>query len=258
MCIFCYQRTYAWHDAESLLSDAIQKYPYRALLSYKWLGHHYFEIGEYEKAMENYNVLIKLRATDASVEKKVAAISLLQNQGMGAQLPTNGIIQQAPVDEASSKSYLDSSFYYSAAADSLKAFRYFIMALRYNRNAEKIYADSSFKSIQNQQFTSALYQYNVLLKLSTSNPFYYFYRGVAKFSTNRLRDAIPDWEIAVKMDSRDVQQSASYNLSVAYDSIGKDSLAVYYVEMAKAKGYGVSPEFADKLHRKWDANRRKK
>ncbi|NDC41091.1 MAG: hypothetical protein EBZ77_06000, partial [Chitinophagia bacterium] len=256
--VFCYQRTYAWHDAETLLSDAISKYPYRALLSYKWLGHYYFGKGDYDKALENYNVLITLHAADKKVEDKVNAINVLKSTG--GQLPQmniEGAPQAANVANADSfQKYIDSSFYYCTRRDSLKAFRYYIMSIRFNHAAERVYADSSFKAVQSGQFAQALYQYDVLMKLNSGNAFYYFYRGVAKFSINRLRDAIPDWETAVKMDVKDVQMSASYNLSVAYDSVGKDSLAAFYIKMAKEKGYAVNPDFYNKIIGKYERRRK--
>ena len=88
------------------------------------------------------------------------------------------------------------------------------------------------------------------MKLNSSNPYYFFYRGVAQFSENKMKVAIDDWQAALKMNNKDMQQSAAYNLSVAYDSAGNDSLAVYYVLMAKNSGYKVNEDFVAKLQAK--------
>jgi hypothetical protein len=70
--------------------------------------------------------------------------------------------------------------------------------------------------------------------------------------------AIVDWEKGVKMNERDVQQSGAYNLAVAYDSIGKESLAKYYLDMARATGYkNISDEFVAKVNRKLAVQQRK-
>ena len=66
MAYLCYNRTKVWHDSETLYTDAIEKYPYRALLSYQWLGNYYLDIGQLDKAMENYNVLTTLHAARPS------------------------------------------------------------------------------------------------------------------------------------------------------------------------------------------------
>jgi tetratricopeptide (TPR) repeat protein len=241
----CYERTYAWHDSETLLTDAIEKYPYRALLSYKWLGNYYLDKGDLDKALENYKVLDTLHAADAKVLDNIGKIYTLKKDfthAIGAFNNSQGV--QGNVY----KTYLDRCIAYSMAGDTLNAFKDYIQSFRLNPGSERILADSSFVFVQTKRFDAAINMYSILLKLSTSNPFYYFYRGVAQFSSNKMQNAINDWEIAVKMPSKDVQQSASYNLSVAYDSLGNHSKAFYYINMAKEKGYaGVTDEFYKKL-----------
>ncbi len=243
----CYERTFVWHDAESLLSDAIAKYPYRALLSYKWLGNYYFDKGELDKAMENYNVLVTLHVNDKRVNAKIEQINQLKNGLNGGLIPLNAA--NRPVDPRF-QVHLDSSLNYTKTGDSINAFKQYITALRYNTGVERTYAATAFKSVQSGQNDAAILQYNVLLKISPSNPYYYFYRGVAQFSKNKIKNAIQDWEIAVKMPSKEIQQSASYNLSVAYDSVGNAAKAYRYVEMARSVGYNVKNEFEEKLRKK--------
>lgn len=243
-----YERTFVWHDAETLLTDAIEKYPYRALLSYKWRGHYYFSKGEYDKAMQDYNVLITLHMNDAKVDAKVAQINILKGN-MPGTTPLNDPATTAPADP-SYKQHVDSSLLFISQKDTTRAFIQYLKALRANPQLEKTYAQNAFANVQNGQYDMAKGQYDILLKINTSNPYYYFYRGVAKFSTNNMKGAIGDWEIAVKMPVKETQQSASYNLSVAYDSVGDHKKAVQYVLMAKNVGYNVNEEFVAKLKKK--------
>lgn len=317
----CYDRTLVWHDSESLLSDGIEKYPFKkdpdkqydtknsgiALLSYKWLGNYYFHKGEYNKAMENFDVLTYLRSTDQYVDAKIAQINYLRSTGApmsggggdnatGAQnnAPQEPPAGAAPGNQAGApppgnqqpgtppgpppsmrmplnampqmpsgnfQLYLDSSFYYALHGDTLKAFRAYINAFRFNQGVERMYADSSFKCVQAGKFDQAVNQYGVIMKINTGNPYYYFYRGVAQFQKGRIHNAIDDWEASLKVktkESKEIQQSASYNLSVALDSVGNDSLAVYYVEMAKSTGYTVKDDFIAKLKAKKEAKMKKK
>ena len=242
----CYERTFVWHNAETLLSDAIAKYPYRALLSYKWLGNYYFDKGMYDKAMENYNVLVTLHVNDARVDDKITRIKLLKGDVIGGLTPLNA---SRPVDPAY-QSHFDSSLAYTRTGDSIMAFRQYIQALRYNPNVEKLYAETAFKGVQAGLYDAAIIQYNILLKLNTANAYYYFYRGVAEFSKNKMKPAIKDWTIATQMPVKDIQQSATYNLSVAYDSIGQPDSAVHYVHIAKNIGYHVNEDFITKLEKK--------
>ena len=246
--VLCYERTLVWHDSETLLTDAIERYPYRALLSYKWRGNYYFLKGELDKAMEDYNVLTTLHMADASVNNKIAQISMLKGT-----MPAGVAIPQAAQPVAGDDRYkanLDSSIAYSRAGDSVNAFKQYIKALRYNQGIEKTYAQTAFSCVQNKEYDAAIIQYNILMKINTSNPYYYFYRGVAYFSKNQMKTAIDDWQSALKMNNKDMEQSAAYNLSVAYDSVGNDSLAVYYVLMAKNSSYNVNEDFVEKLKKK--------
>ncbi len=318
----CYQRTYAWHDSETLLSDAIEKYPMRALLSYKWLGNYYLEKGDLDKALENYGVLTMLHAADAKVYDNTGNIyarkrdfqkaiemfnesikvqnnvyktyldralaytqlgdtlnasrdyqtayslnpSIASGMGQGdvaaqAQAAPNTVDPEVmkaltgnnpkagAAGQGSSKN-LDSCLLLLKTGDTLRAFRNFILAYKFNPGAEKIIADQGFNFVQTKQYPTAINLYNMLLKLNTANPFYYFYRGVAKYNLNQTDAGIEDWLIAVKMKSKDVQQSASNNLSVALEAKGNYKDALYYAEMSKSLGYNVDPAFIAKLKEK--------
>lgn len=257
----CYQRTLVWHDSETLHTDAIEKYPMQALLSYKWLGNYYFHKGDYDKALENFNVLTMLHAEDEYVKQKLAIMyNVKQSGGTAMMPPMEEMSGQAPVSQGS-KDYMvnvNKSLELLAKGDSLGAFRAYIMAIKENPLAEKALSDGAFNLVQQKQYDAAIPQYNMLIKLNTSNPFFYFYRGVAYFSKGMTAPAMVDWEIAVKHDVKDIRQSAGYNLSVAYDALDKDSIAVYYAEMALAAGYNVAPDFMKKLKDKKEEQRRKK
>ena len=296
----CYERTYAWHDSETLLSDAIEKYPMRALLSYKWLGNYYLEQGQLDKAMENYGVLTTLHAADAKVwdnvgniqlrkhDPKAAAESFTQSLGIqnnvyktyldraiafnllgdslnahkdlemasrlnpslsGAMLPSANA--QSPGQVKSGNANLDSCILQLGRGDTTHALRSYLLAMKAQPDAERILAELGFNYVNSsRQFVPAIRLYNMLLKLNTSEPHYYFYRGVALYSTDNFAAAKQDWLIAVKMNSTEVKQSASNNLSVIFDNEGDYDKAIYYAELSKSLGYNVDPAFLQKLKNK--------
>ena len=234
-----YQRTFVWHDSETLLSDAIEKYPNQALLSYKWLGNYYLDNNQPDKALENYNVLTKLHAADAKVYNNIGRIYTMKNdyaaandafQQSAALQQQKGDGQPVPAMQPIGKG--------ATAAQKLTP------------DIEAKVAKKGFEFVQAGQFDAAINQYDVLIQLNSTNPYYYFYRGVAQFSTNKMAKAVEDWTMVLKLNTNDVQKSAAYNLSVACDSLGNDSLAVYYVELAKKMGYQTTPDFVAKLKQK--------
>lgn len=250
----CAERTHVWHDSETLLTDAIEKYPYRALLSYKWRGNYYLSIGELDKAMKDYELLASIRAADAKVKanmERIRAMKLMQGGGL---FPAN----QATSSDESYKSKVDSAVALAAVGDTVAAFRKYVAALAANAPmAERALAASSNDLVQSQSYRQAITQYNLLLKINTSNPFYFFLRGCALFGVGEMKPAIADWEHALNMNSRDVQQSASYNLSVAYDSLREPAKAWQYLSKAQELGYKPSQEFVDKLRKRNEATSRR-
>ncbi len=254
----CYERTFVWHDAESLLSDAIDKYPYPptngtnriAVLSYKWRGNLYYEDSlkkDWDKALEDYNVVALLRQANASMYDKIGNIYMSKKEFRKADsVFALSLGEQGNVY----KTYLDRAFLFCRTGDSINALKNFAMSMKLNQLSEKIFSDTAFNDVQNKQYAAAINEYNLLLTLFASNPHYNFYHGVALFGQNKNQEAIADWQKALRGNSVEVRQSAAYDLCVAYDMQGRDTLAVLYAEMAQGFGYKVAPEFMAKLKEK--------
>jgi tetratricopeptide (TPR) repeat protein len=239
----CYERTLAWHNSETLLTDAIQKYPYRALLSYKWLGNYYMDNGQLDKALENYNVLTMLNAADAKIYDNIGNIYKQQKDFPHA---LDAFSKSLGKQNNVAKTYIDLAITYSMVGDSANSIRNYALAFRIDPGSEKIYSEAGFNMVQNKQYSAALIVYNNLLLLDVRDPFYYFYRGVAEFGENNMQSASTDWRIAAKSPVQDVGPVAAYNLSVALDSLKSDS-AYYFAAMAQTRGYKVDPDYMNKL-----------
>ena len=240
----CHERTYVWHDSKTLLSDAIEKYPYRALLSYKWLGNYYAERGEADSALVYYGILAQLHAADAKVYENMGNM-FNRKQDYKNAMDAFEMSSQLR-DKHGSKGGMAPATNQVIVPQSAKS----MAGQKLDPEVEKKVAVKGFDFLQNKQYDAALEQYNVLIDLNPSNPYYYFYRGVAQFSKGITDKAITDWSTAVRFNVKEVQQSASYNLSVAYDTLNKDSMAVYYMEMAQGLGYKANADFVEKLKRK--------
>jgi len=246
----CAERTHVWYNSETLLTNAIEEYPYGALLSYKWRGHYYLGAGELDKAMKDYSFLASINAADDKVLANMERIKVMKTMQQATPL------QQMAEGGDGYKLYVDTVLAQVAAGDSIAALRSYVSALRINpRAAEQALAAKADNMVQMQQYKPAVILYNLLLKINTSNPFYYFLRGCAYFGIGEMNVAVNDWEVAVGMHSKDVQQSAAYNLSVAYDSLGNSSKAYYYVQRAQELGYKPAPEYVQKLKNKKEGKR---
>ncbi len=235
----CHERTYVWHNSETLLSDAIEKYPYRALLSYKWLGNYYMDQGMPEKALENYNVLVKLRSADARVYNNIGRAYTMMKDFKSASDAYEQSAQMKPPGGAAPVPAMPQNV--AAANGKMPAL---------SPDMQEKVARKGFEFVQAQKFDAAINQYDVLIEMNPDNAGYHFYRGVAHFGKNNMPKAIEDWSKVVALDPKEIKMSAAYNLSVAYDSIGKDSMAVYCMDLAQSLGYKPAPDFVAKLKRK--------
>ena len=117
-------------------------------------------------------------------------------------------------------------------------------------NTLKAIAELAFNHVQTGKFEAAITEYNALIRIQKEQPLHYFYRGVAYFSLNQMKPAISDWEYSLKYNNKDVLKSATYNLSVAYDSIGEHQKAYKSVLDAKRLGWDVQPDFELKLKKR--------
>ncbi len=247
----CYQRTFVWHDSETLLTDAIEKYPYRAMLSYKWRGNFYFDKGDLDKALEDYGVCITLRSADAKMLDRVGNIYVLKKDYPKAIDMYNKSLE---VQNNVAKTYIDRSVAYLVLNDTTNAIRDFVVGIRIHPSGEQNMSEALFAAVQRGDNELAVKGYSLLLKFTQNNPFYFFYRGVAEFELNNADAAIKDWEIAAQFDNKDTRQSASYNLSVAYNDRNEHQKAYKYALMAQAAGYKVADDFMAKLKAKADSS----
>ncbi len=243
----CYQRTKVWHDAETLYKDAITKYPYRALLSYKWLGYYYFNKGDTAQAVETLNVLAQINAGDAKIYDLLGNVDVMHGDYKSAlELYDKSLHEQNNVY----LTYVDRSIVYASIGDSTDAIRDYATALQLDREAEKRYAEHSFAMVQAKKYKEVIGQYNVLLLINPANPFYRFYRGVAEYGLGNMAGAITDFEVAYRSNTKDVSSVCAYNLIFACDSVHDETKALFYANEATKLGMAPKPEIVKTLQYK--------
>lgn len=240
----CYQRTKVWHNSETLYKDAITKYPYRALLSYKWLGFYYMNQGDTNNAVQTLNVLAQLNAGDAKIYDLLGNVDVARGDFKSAlDLYNRSLKQQNNV----SLTYIDRSIVEASLGDSTDAIKDYAIALQIDRGAEKRYAQHSFDLVQAKKYKEIVGQYNTLLTITPANPYYRFYRAVAKFGLNDMPGAITDFELAYKSGVKEVAPVAAFNLAVACDSVGDERQALFYADAAAKLGMPPQADFIQKL-----------
>ncbi len=243
----CYERTKVWHNSETLYKDAIGKYPYIAWLSYKWLGNYYRDSARYDDAEKCYRMLTLTHAADPGVYDNLGNVLKFKGQylqALGAydtSLQMGGNVYRTLLDRSSCRADI---------GDTNGAIRDFAGAAALSTDAEKNYSEAGFTEVQQKQYPDAIGRYNVLLRLSPNNPYYYFYRGVSMFGLDSMRQSVKDFKAALLFNNPEVSVVAAYNLSVACDSLKNDSDAVRYALIAQKYGYQLASDYLDKLKNK--------
>jgi tetratricopeptide (TPR) repeat protein len=148
------------------------------------------------------------------------------------------------------RTLLDRSSCLADLGDTNAAIRDYVTAMKLNPEAEKYYSEAGFNEVQGRQYEDAIGRYNILLKFSPDNPYYYFYRGVSEFGEDKIRESAIDFKSALRFNNREVSVVAAYNLSVACDSLNEDSDAMRYAHIAEQYGYHLDPEYYSKLKKK--------
>lgn len=244
----CSKRTLVWHDSETLYGDAITRYPYQALLSYKWLGNYYLDSGRTDKALQCYNVLNTLHADDAKTDDNAGNICRDNNQYAKAlEYYTQSLKHENNVI----KTYLDLSHTYLLMGNKEEALNYINIALRLNpAMAEQMFSDMAFDFKDAKKDRDAIPMYSLLIEINHKNPLYYFYRGVCRFDSDSLKDAIGDFLTTMTLKPDNAYAAAAFNLAIAYDSTGNDSAALRYLAISRNAGLKINDSYFIKYNRK--------
>ena len=242
----CYQRTAVWHNAETLLTDAVKKYPYQALLSYKWLGNYYMDVHDTDKALASYGVLAQLNAGDAKIYDVMGNIYRDRDDYKTALDFYNRSLQLENVFIT----YADKAMAEADFGDSASATRDYLMAIRGDKDGEKRAAELSFNMVQQKKYKPVIAQYNILMTFNPNNPYYYFYRGCAFFGENDMPGSIKDFTAVLRFKDKEVSKVAAYNLVVACDSVGNEQAALNFADVAKQLGSPPAQDFIEKIKRK--------
>lgn len=242
----CYERTAVWQNSETLFKDAVEQYGDEASLFYKGLGEYYMAQGRNSESLDYFARYVRLN-NDPEVFNDMGNLFKAQKDYSDAikfylkLLHSGGSIPTAYIKV--SDVFAQESIYDSALS-------YYNKAIKLNANMEKLYANICTASVNAKQFQNAINHYTVLIMAYPENPYYYFYRGVAKFSEDSIKEAVNDFLMPLKLNSpKDVQASAAYNLAVAYDKLAAHANAFNYALIAKKYGQTMDTAFFNRLER---------
>ncbi len=197
--VLCYTRTKVWHDAESLWTDVLSKYPGSgSQVAYMNLGDYYVEKGDTANALKNYTILENMNTHFPTVYKNMANI-----YGMHGQI-----------------------------ANSIREYD---KAIACNDSLVTIYMDRAITYNAIQRYDLAIKDYTTIIKYLPNEPSNYLYRGNDELEVNAINLAIADYQhyLQLKPDASDCM----YDISLAYHKANDNINAMKYALMAQTAGF---------------------
>lgn len=247
-----YQRNKVWKNSDVLWTDAIDKYPnsepFRNRGSYLVnkmaydKGEKRVAENEYDRALEDFNISIKMNPGNAKVCINRANIYGLKKQ---FDLALNDYSKAITLDKTDPQTFFNRGITYSIMKQFDKAAQDFTTALALQPGFMAAKQNRAYAYADNGDYPKAVADLNELIQIEPANPTYYFYRGFSYFKMNNLNAALEDNSAAIKYNP---QYSAAYfNRSIIYKTLGKNRDALNDALKAQSLGYAVNNDYLDGL-----------
>jgi len=236
----CYERTQAWHNTETMLTDVIDQYPGKVPQAYKYLGIYYGKNNRPQDAFNCYDILInKMHLRDADAYCNMGSVFMsLHNVKEAVKYLTTSL----QIDSNLFMSYLNLGIICADTGNYNAALWYYQKAQKIYPYDEGLYNNMSLAYVNDKQYAEAINDYNILLRMNPDNALYYFNRGVAEYSMGNMEAAIDDFTKTLSMPVMQqnaqyhLNANAAYNLSVIYKSKGDNEKASFYTTETQRLG----------------------
>lgn len=248
-------RTKVWKNSDVLWTDAISKYPsseaYRNRGSYLVnkvaydLGKKKLDENEFDRALEDFNISIKMNPANAKVYINRANIYGLKSRFDSALADYSKAIE---LDNSDAQTFFNRAITYSIMKQFDKAAADYSTALTLNPALIAAKENRAYVYVDNGNYEKAIADLNELIQLNDANPNYYFYRGFAYFKKENIPAALADNSTAILLNPD--YSAAYFNRSVINKASGKFKDALDDALKAQSLGYTVNANYLDELKNK--------
>jgi protein O-mannosyl-transferase len=238
----CYQRTFVWHNSETLWTDVVDKYPNRIVEAYNSLGNYYFAHRDIDKAYVNYQEAINLKMDDPKVYCNMGILMRAKKQYKAA---LDYYSLSLKIDSNDAITYADRGIVYATIGKFDLAMNDFRRSLHLNPYSEALLGNIAFTYLNAKQFDSAIVYYTRVIEINSANSNYYHYRAVAEYQNGAIKPAIDDFIQNLRIAPHDSE--CMYYLSVIYNRANDFDNAIKYAQMAENAQYRVPGEYINEL-----------
>jgi Tfp pilus assembly protein PilF len=207
------ERTHVWENSETLWTNVIEQFP-GLQSAYKNRGNYYAnEANEFDKAMADYEKIVALGCTDASIYSMMGNIySIRENHDKAIELYSKSI----SLDISNKMIPLESTYSFNN------------------------YQNRGFSYMKTKQYELAIPDFSILLQKYPGVLKFHFNRGLALANTGRYDQAKADFLDCLKLDSTGQDYGTTYyNLGFCYIKSGDLIMGLSSLNQAKSAGYPV-------------------
>jgi len=235
------QQIGVWKNTETLWTQVIENYP-RADIAFKNRGNYYGGLKQTDKAMKDYEVLMKRGSKDKQIWGNIGNIYRMRNEFDKAFESYDKQVKLTPDDY---KSYLNRGIIYGLLKNYELSATDFDYALKLGCPLVKVAQNRAFTYLYGGFYKKAISDFDILIQVTPQESSLYKNRGIAKYNLKEYQNAINDFKIALRYDNADAK--LFYNISVCYYKLGDKQNAKQNANKAISLGMQVSESYLNGL-----------
>ena len=255
-----YSRAQVWHDSGVLWSDVIAQFPYTTVQNgnvitvvrvgvddaYKNRGNFYREHGDVDKAMADYEMLVRVHSQDEDAYSGLGNFYALKGNFERALELYSESLKMKP---GKLDTYRNRAITYSRMGKHQEALDDLHTAVKLMPSAEAtLEISEAYEELSLNQWDNVITDCGKILTTQPNNADALLYRGTAYVNLGKFNEAISDLSQAVKINP--ASGNTWFNLSYAYNQIGNKAQALNAAMSAQKNGYNVSPQYLQQLNAK--------
>ncbi len=197
--LLTYHRNSVWHDELTLWNDAVKKSPQK-VRPYNNRGRAYGNMGEYDKAMDDFRRAIQINPRCA-------------------------------------EAYYNLGLVYALKGDDENALKNYDQAIALYPNYAAAYNNRGLVLVNKKAYDRAIADYDQALRITPRSPDVYYNRGLAYFHKQNYDQAIADYSQALLLNPR--YGNAYHNRAAAYYTKGDYQKALRDLQTMQQLGFAV-------------------
>lgn len=254
--VLTYERVGVWTNSETLWSDVIEKYPYKieqkgnvvtvletgVEVAHKNRGNYYREMGNMDKAFEDYELLVRARAKDPLIYSNMGNMYALRGDFPSSLEMYKMALERDP---NAFDVYLNRGITLSKMQRNNEAISDFKKALKIQPNHEMTMVNMCGEYVTLGKWNEAIQQATTVIKSYPNNNSAYFYRGTAYVNLGKNDIGLADLNKCIEL--KPDYGFAWFNAAVAYKNSGNKLKAAEYAQKAQALNVPQATDFISSL-----------